>query len=213
MRLISRTSTEVDAMLPIYAKRWAPAFFAVAALFLSAPAFVSAAVAQTVKIAQEDTPAVVAAREYLQATGFKSRMERQFTAIAKTKIALKVMMEREPILEAQEAKIYAASFTAEELREAAKFFRTAAGTLYFNFNIEMNSNPYATPEVIRNEVAKRFTAQQRAEVFAYQGSSLGRKMQQVVPEVIKAERSLTEQWGQETQQEIDRAIRAGEEVS
>jgi hypothetical protein len=211
MRLISRTSTEVDAMLPVSAKRLAPALFAVATLFLSAPAFSGAAVAQTV--AQEDSPALLAAREYLQATGYKSRTEARFAAVAKTKIALKIMVEREPLLETQEAKIYAARLTAEELREMAKFFRTATGTLYFNFNIEMNSNPYATAEIYRNEVAKRFTVQQRAEVYAYVSSSAGRKMSQVLPDLIKAEREAGDQWGQETQQEIDRAIRAGEEVS
>jgi hypothetical protein len=210
---ISRTAIEVDAMLAVYAKRWAPAFFAVATLSLSAPAFPSAAVAQTVKTEQDESPAVLAAREYLQAMGYKSRMETRFAAIAKSKIALKIMMEREPLLEAKVAKAYAARLTADELREIAKFFRTPTGTMYFNFNTEINANPYATPEIYRNEVAKRFTAQQRAEVYAYVSSSAGRKMSQVLPDLIKAEREAGDQWGQETQQEIDRAIRAGEEVS
>jgi hypothetical protein len=190
----------------------APALFAVATLSLTAPAF-SPAFAQTAKTAQEESPAVLAARDYLQAIGYKSRVETRFAAIAKSKVALKIMIEREPVLEGRVAKIYADHFTADELRSAGSFFRSATGVLFFNFNTEINANPYVTPEIYRSEVAKRFTVQQRSEVFAYVSSSVGRKMQQMLPELVKAEHDAGDAWGQETQQEIDRAIRAGEEVS
>ena len=77
----------------------------------------------------------------------------------------------------------------------------------------MNTNPYTTPEIYRNEVAKRFTVQQRAEVFAYVSSSVGKKMQRLMPELVKAEHDAADAWGHDTQQDIDRAVRAGEEVS
>ena len=200
-------------MLAPHAKRLAPALFAVATLALSAPVFVSSAVAQTANTAQEESPAVLAARDYLQATGYRPRLEAKLAAIAKSKVALKIMVEHVPAMEDQVVKIYAARFSAEELREAGKFFRTATGVLYFNFNTEMNTNPYTTAEIYRNEVAKRFTAQQRAEVFAYVSSSVGKKMQRLLPELVKAENDAAAAWGYDTQKDIDRAIRAGEEVS
>jgi hypothetical protein len=191
----------------------APALFAVATLALSAPVFVSAAVAQISNTAQEESPAVIAARDYLQATGYRLRLGAKLAAIAKSKVALKIMVEHVPAMEDQVVKIYAARFSAEELREASKFFRTATGVLYFNFNTEMNTNPYTTAEIYRNEVAKRFTVQQRAEVFAYVSSSVGKKMQRLLPELVKAENDAAAAWGHDTQKDIDRAIRAGEEVS
>ena len=200
-------------MLAVHAKRLAPALFAVATLALSAPVFVSAAVAQTANTAQEESPVVLAARDYLQATGYRPRLEARLAPIAKSKVALKIMIEHVPAMEDQVVKIYAARFSAEELREAGKFFRTATGVLYFNFNTEMNTNPYTTAEIYRNEVAKRFTVQQRAEVFAYVSSSVGQKMQRLLPELLKAENEAAAAWGHDTQKDIDRAIRAGEEVS
>jgi hypothetical protein len=200
-------------MTMMHAKRLAPALVAVAALSLSAVAS-SAEIAQPAAMAQAQEPAaILAARDYLLAVGHKSRIEARITAIATTQTSLKIMMEREPLLEEQVAKGYAALFTAEELREAGKFFRTASGAKYFNFNIEMNTNAYTTADVYRNEVAKRFTPQERAEIFAYISSALGKKMQRVLPELVKVEKEAAEQWGVETQKEIDRALRAGERVS
>ena len=109
-------------MLAMYAKRLAPALLAVATLPLSGVTCSNAAIAQTAATVQaQDSPAVLAAREYLQAVGFKSTIEARIAAVARTKVALKIMLEREPVLEDQEVKIIAAHFTAEELRETSKF--------------------------------------------------------------------------------------------
>jgi hypothetical protein len=201
-------------MLAMHAKRLAPALVVVATLSLSALTHPSAAIAQTATTAQaDDSAAVLAARDYLQATGFKSRFEANLPTMAKSKIALKIILEREPVLENDVAKIYAARFTAEELREASKFYRTASGNLYFNFNVEINTNPYVTPEIYRSEIAKRFSPQQRAEVFAYVSTGIGQKMIRTISDVVKATKEAAEQWGRETQEAVDRAVRAGEDVS
>lgn len=201
--------------MPImHAKRFAPALLAVAILSLSAVASLSAEIAQPAATAQAQEPAAIqAARDYLLAIGHRSRIEARISVIAKTETSLKIMLKREPLLEEQLAKSYAELFTTEELRQASTFFRTASGAKYFNFNIEMNNNPYATGDVYRNEVAKRFTVQERAEVFAYVSSALGQKMQRLLPELLKVERGAAEQWDVETQKEIARALHAGERVS
>lgn len=201
-------------MLALYAKRLAPAFVVVATLSLSGVTCSSAATAQTATAAQaEDSDAVLAARDYLQATGFRPKFEAKLPALVPSKIGLKIAVEREPVLENEIAKIYAARFTAEELREASKFYRTATGTLYFDFNIEMNANPYTTPEIYRSEIAKRFSSAQRAEVFAYLRAGVGQKMGRILPDVLKATKEAAEQWGRQTQEAIDRAVRTGDDVS
>jgi hypothetical protein len=201
-------------MLAMYAKRLAPALVVVATLSLSGVTHPSAAITQTATTAQaDDSAAVLAARDYLQATGFKSRFEAKLPTMAKSKIALKIILEREPVLENEVAKIYAARYTAEEVREASKFYRTATGTLYFSFNVEMNDNPYTTPEIYRSEIAKRFNPQQRAEVFAYVSTGIGQKMIRTIPDVAKATKEAAEQWGRQTQEAVDRAVHAGEDVS
>ena len=201
-------------MLAINAKRLAPALLVAATLSLSGLTCSSAAIAQTATTAQaEDPAAVLAARDYLEAIGYRSRVEAKLAPLAKTKMALKIMLKREPILEDAVAKTYAARLTAQELRDAGKFFRSATGALYFSFNIEMNSNPYVNAEIYRTEVAKRFNPQQRAEVFAYVSSAVGQKMQRLLPDLVKAEREASDEWGAQTQKAIDQAIRTGEEVS
>jgi hypothetical protein len=201
-------------MLALFAKRLAPAFVVVATLALSGATSSSPATAQTATEAPvEDSDAVLAAREFLQATGFRPKFEAKLPALLPNKAGLKIALEREPVLENEIAKIYAAHFTAEELREAGKFYRTAAGALYFDFNIEMNANPYTTPEIYRSEVAKRFSPSQRAEVFAYLRASVGQKMGRVLPDIMKATKEAAEQWGRQTQEAIDRAARTGADVS
>ena len=62
-------------MLALYAKRLAPAFVVVATLSLSGVTCSSAAIAQTASAAQaEDSDAVLAARDYLQATRFSLQL-------------------------------------------------------------------------------------------------------------------------------------------
>ncbi len=201
-------------MLAMHSKRLAAAFIVVATLSLSGVTGSSTAIAQTVTTPEEtDSPALLAARDYLQATGFKSRFEAKFPMMATSKIALKILVEREPVLENEVAKIYATRFTAEELRDASRFYRTATGTMYFNFNVEMNTNPYVTPEIYRSEIAKRFSSQQRAEVFAYVSTAVGQKMARILPDLVKVTKEAAEQWGRETQQAVDRAVSAGEDVS
>jgi len=197
-------------MLFTYCKRLAAALIAVAILSLTAGPSVT--VAQSAE-SEPQSAALVAARDYLQATGFRSKFEAKFPAMVQSKIALKILVEREPILENEVAKIYAATFSAEELRDASKFYSTSTGTMYFNFNVEMNTNPLVTAEIYRSEVAKRFSSQQRAEVFAFSSTAVGQKMARVVPSLAKVIKDAAEQWGRETQQVIDRAARAGEGVS
>lgn len=201
-------------MLALYAKRLAPAFVVVATLSLSGVTSSSAATAQTATAAQaEDSDAVLAALDYLQAIRFRSTFEAKLPALVPNKIGLKIALQQVPALENEVAKIHAARFTAEELREASKFYRTAAGTQYFNFNIEMNTNPYTTAEIYRSEVAKRFSPSQRAEVFAYLKTDIGQKMARIVPDLVKATKEAGDQWGRQTQEVIDRALRTGEGVS
>lgn len=201
-------------MLAFYAKRLAPALVVVATLTLSGVTCSSAATAQTATAAQvEDSNAGLAARDYLQATGFRSKFEAKLPALVPNKIGLKIALQRMPVLENEIAKIYAARFTAEELREASKFYRTASGALYFDFNMEMNANPYTTPEIYRSEIAKRFSSSQRAEVFAYLKADIGQKMGRMLPDVLKATREAAEQWGRQTEEAIDRAVRTGEGLS
>jgi hypothetical protein len=201
-------------MLALFAKRLVPAFVVVATLSLSGVTTSSPVTAQTATAAQaEDSDAVLAARDYLQATSFRSKFEAKLPALIPNKMGLKIALERVPVLENEIAKIYAARFTAEELREASKFYRTAAGALYFDFNIEMNTNPYTTPEIYRSEIAKRFSSSQRAEVFAYLKTDVGQKMGRIVPEVVKATKEAGEQWGRETEKAIGRAVRTGADVS
>ena len=201
-------------MLALFAKRLAPAFVVVATLSLSGATSSGPATAQTASTAQaEDSDAILAARDYLQATRFRSKFEAKLPALVPSKAGLKIALERVPALENEIAKIYAARFTAEELREASKFYRTAAGTQYFDFNIEMNANPYTTPEIYRSEIAKRFSPSQRAEVFAYLSASVGQKMVRVLPDVMKAIKEAADQWGRQTQEAIYRAVRTGADVS
>ena len=122
-------------MLAIYAKRLAPAFVVVATLSLSGVTSPTAAIAQTATAAQaEDSDAVLAARDYLQATRFISKFQAKLPLLVPNKIGLKIALQRLPLLENEIAKIYAARFTAEELREASKFYGTATGVQYFDFN-------------------------------------------------------------------------------
>ncbi len=201
-------------MLAIYLKRLAPALLTVATLSLSGVTCLSAALAQTATTVQEeDTPAVLAAREYLQAIGYKSALEARIAAAARTKVALKILLEREPLLENQEVKIVAARFTAEELRETSTFQRSATGALYRNFNREMSANAFATPEIYRSEIGKRFTAEQRALVFNYLSSPVGQKWQRILPDIVKAEKEIGARWDRETQEAIQQAVRSGEEAS
>jgi hypothetical protein len=201
-------------MLALYAKRLAPAFVVVATLSLSGVTCSSAAIAQTATAAQaEDSDAVLAARDYLQATGFSSKFAAKLPALVPNKMGLKLALQRVPVLENEIAKVYAARFTAEELREAGKFYRTATGTQYFDFNIEMNANPYTTQEIYRSEIAKRFSSSQRAEVFAYLKADVGQKMSRMLPDVLKATREAAEEWGRQTEKAIDRAVRIGDDVS
>ena len=197
-------------MLATYSKRLAAALIVVATLSLTAGSSVT--VAQTAENEPQSAP-LVAARDYLQATGFRARFEAKFPDMVQSKIALKILVEREPILENEVAKIYAGNFTVEELRDASKFYSTSTGTMYFNFNVEMNTNPLVTPEIYRSEVAKRFSSQQRAEIFAFSSTAVGQKMARLVPSLAKIIKNAAEQWGRETQQVIDRAVRAGEGVS
>jgi hypothetical protein len=208
------TSTKVDPMLALFAKRLAPAFVVVATLSLSGVTSSSPATAQTATAAQaEHSDAVLAALDYMQATRFRSRSEAKFAALIPNKMRLKIALQRLPVLENELAKIYAARFTAEELREASKFYRTVAGALYFDFNIEMNANPYTTAETYRSEAAKRFSSSQRAEVFAYLQTDIGQKMIRMVPDVVKASKEAGEQWDRQTQEAIGRAVRTGGDVS
>lgn len=201
-------------MLAILAKRFAPALLAVATLSLSGFTFSNASLAQSAPTVQAlDPAATLAARDFVQAIGFKSSFEAKLPAVARNKIALKVMLEHEPKLEEQVANVYAARFTADELRAAGTFYRTTTGTLYAAFNREIAANPYATPEIVRAEIAKRFTSQQRGEVFTYLSGGVGKKMIGILPDLLKAEKEVTEQWGRSTQEDVDRAVRAGEEVS
>ena len=201
-------------MLALYAKRLAPAFVVVATLSLSGLTCSTAAIAQTATAAQaEDSDSVLAALDYLQATRFSSKFAAKLPALIPNKMGLKIALQRVPALENEIAKIHAARFTAEELREASKFYRTAAGTLYFDFNIEMNANPYTTPEIYRSEIAKRFSSSQRAEVFAYVQTGIGQKMIRIVPDLAKATKEAGEQWGRETEKAIGRAARTGADVS
>ena len=201
-------------MLALYAKKLAPAFVVVATLSLSGLTCSNAAIAQTATAAQaEDSDAVLAALDYLQATRFRPKFEAKLPALIPNKMGLKIALQRVPALEIEIAKIHAARFTAEELREASKFYRTAAGTLYFNFNIEMNANPYTTPEIYRGEIAKRFSASQRSEVFAYLQTGIGQKMIRLVPDMVKATKEAGDEWGRQTQKVIDRALRTGDDVS
>jgi hypothetical protein len=197
-------------MLATYSKRLAAALIVVATLSLTAGSSVT--VAQTAENEPQSAP-LVAARDYLQATGFRARFEAKFPDMVQSKIALKILVEREPILENEVAKIYAGNFTVEELRDASKFYSTSTGTMYFNFNVEMNTNPLVTPEIYRSEVAKRFSSQQRAEIFAFSSTAVGQKMARLVPSLAKVIKNAAEQWGRETQQVIDHAVRAGEGVS
>ena len=200
-------------MLALYAKKLAPAFVVVATLYLSGLT-TSAAIAQTATAAQaEDSAAVLAALDYLQATRFRPKFEAKLPALVPNKTGLKIALQQVPALENEIAKIHAARFTAEELREASKFYRTAAGTLYFDFNIEMNANPYTTPEIYRSEIAKRFNSAQRAEVFAYLKTGIGQKMIRMVPDMVKATKEAGDQWGRQTQEVINRALRTGGDVS
>jgi uncharacterized protein DUF2059 len=160
-----------------------------------------------------DSAATLAVRDFLQAIGFKYSFEAKLPVVARNKIALKVMLEHEPKLEEQVANVYAARFTADELRAAGTFYRTATGTLYATFNREIAANPYATPEIVRAEIDKRLTSQQRGEVFTYLSGGAGKKMIGILPDLLKAEKEVTEQWSRSTQEDVDRAVRAGEEVS
>jgi hypothetical protein len=201
-------------MLATCAKRLTPALLAVAALSLSAVTCSSAAIAQSATTVQPAEPAaVLAAREYLRAIGYKTFVEAKIAAVARTKIAFKILLEREPILEDQEAKIIAAHFTAEELRETSKFQSSATGALYRTFNREMSANPFTTPEIYRSEIAKRFTSEQRAVVFSYVSSSVGKKWQLVQADLTKAEKEIGEQWDRQTQEAIEQAVRTGQEAS
>lgn len=201
-------------MLALYAKKLAPAFVVLATLSLSGLTCPGAAIAQTATAAQaEDSDAVLVALDYLQATRFRSKFEAKLPALLPNKTGLKIALQRVPALENEIAKIHAARFTAEELREASKFYRTAAGALYFDFNIEMNANPYTTPEIYRSEIAKRFSSSQRAEVFAYLQTGIGQKMVRLVPDMVKATREAGDEWGRQTQKVIDRALRTGDDVS
>ncbi len=133
-------------MLALFAKRLAPAVVMVATLFLFGVTWSSAAISQTATAAQaKDSDAALAARDYLQATRFGSKFEAKLPALVPTKRGLKIALQRVPVLENEIAKVYAARFTAEELRAASKFYGTATGAQYFDFNIEMNANPYITP--------------------------------------------------------------------
>jgi hypothetical protein len=195
------------------AKRLAPALLAVATLTLFNMTCLRPALAQTATAAQpDDVDTVLAAREYLKAIDYRSITEAKIATVARTKTALKIMLEREPLLENQEAKIIAARFTAEELRESSKFQRTVTGSLFRNFNRDMSS-PFVTTEIYHSEIAKRFTAQQRAEVFNYLNSAVGQKWRKLMPELTKAEQEIGEEWGQQTQKAIDEAVRTGQELS
>jgi hypothetical protein len=201
-------------MLALYAKRFAPAFVVVATLSLSGLTSPSAAIAQTATAAQaEDSDAVLAARDYMVATRFTPKFAAKLPALIPNKTGLKIALQRVPVLENEIAKIHAARLTADELREASKFYRTAAGAKYFDFNIEMNANPYTTAEIYRSEVAKRFSPSQRAEIFAYLNAGVGQKMTRMLPDVLKAIRDAVEQWGRETDKAIGRAARTGADVS
>ena len=201
-------------MLALYAKRFAPAFVVVATLSLSGLTCSSAAIAQTAAAAQaEDSDAVLAARDYMVATRFTPKFAAKLPALIPTKSGLKIALQRVPVLENEIAKIYVERFTAEELREASKFYRTAAGAQYFDFNIEMNANPYTTAEIYRSEIAKRFSLSQRAEVFAYLKAGVGQKMGRIQSDIVKAIREAAEQWGRETEKAIGRAARTGADVS
>jgi hypothetical protein len=196
-------------MLAKYAQRSVRALLVVAML---SPLSLSRAVAAPVAPA-ETTDAVVAARDFLQAVDYKAKTEAKITALAQTKVALQIMLEREPVLEDRVARLYAEYFTSDELREATKFHHSATGALYRDFNRDMNANPFTTPEIYRNEIAKHFTPAQRAEVSSYVSGGIGRKMFRMAPGLIKAEQKLGEQWGRETQEIINRAVRAGAQVS
>ena len=105
------------------------------------------------------------------------------------------MLEHEPKLEEQVANVYAARFSADELRAAGAFYRTTTGTLYATFNRGIAANPYVTPEIVRAEIAKRFTTQQRGDVFTYLSGGVGKKMIGILPDLLKAGKEVTEQWG------------------
>ena len=73
--------------------------------------------------------------------------------------------------------------------------------------------PIRFPETYRSEIAKRFSAAQRAAVFAYLQTDIGQKMIRVLPDLSKATREAGDEWGRQTQKVIDRALRTGDDVS
>ena len=77
----------------------------------------------------------------------------------------------------------------------------------------MSANPFTTPDIYRSEIGKRFTPEQRALVFNYVSSPVGQKWQRMLPDITKAEKEVGAQWDRETQEAIERAVSAGEEVS
>jgi len=210
-------------MPAMYAKRLAAALVVVASLSLSAEAYLSSAFAQTAGTATtEDSARVIAAREFLEAIGFKSNLDAKFPAVAGRiadsnpglrytnidvrQVVLKILQQSEPDLEDQVAKLYATNFTTEELDKARDFYRTETGVLYSRFNREMNASPYTTPEIMRSEVGKRFSPEQRAEVFNYLRDGVGQKMLRMLPDLLKAEKELTSRWGHKADEAIGRAV-------
>jgi hypothetical protein len=47
--------------------------------------------------------------------------------------------------------------------------------------------------IYRSEIAKRFTSEQRAVVFTYLSSSVGKKWRRMLPDIAKAEKEVGEQ--------------------
>ena len=98
------TSTKADPMLALFAKRLVPAFVVVATLSLSGVTASSPVRANSTAAQAEHSDAVLAARDYLQATSFRSKFEANFPHNPK-QMRLKIALDRVPVLENEIAKI------------------------------------------------------------------------------------------------------------
>jgi uncharacterized protein len=169
--------------------------------------------------------AVDAARELLMVNGYRAAAEAKMPIAAEQmkqavdmdpvlrlsgvdvrQMALRVMHEREPALIGAVAKLYAARFTVDELRQATKFYHTPTGRHFAEFCLHYTPDP-RNPGHAAQEVARNFSAEERAAVWSFTNSALGKKLG--TAELDQATRKISGAWGQWIGGQIERALRTG----
>jgi hypothetical protein len=200
--------------------RPSPRSFICALLAVAVLASPSVATAQS--STQQHKSAIEAAQEFLRASGFVSFMEARFPVIAESfkkaaendpvplystvdvrLLALKLMKQREADLMSNMAELYAARFTAEELKQASMFYGSDMGARFVNFNRELASQN-GDPANFPGEIAKRFSAAERSQIMTFLTSAVGQKFLRYNPEIQKAARKIGIVWSRNIGLEITR---------